>query len=288
MNSSYDEVLQTSTSTWRFQRLELVLEFSRKSIVPLNIPLHCVRWIAALFSMCPLLDSAHVFFRDSRINSDLEVLLRAFPPEPFEHGLDYDEMYSDDGQMAALYRDVHGERHWISSLDLPRVESAELTQKRADYIRDCAELGMAMCAKLVGGLEEDAPSASSSDAHDAELRALGGAGRRLSTADLEIRGLKRQVGAMTDEISSARSREERLRLELERVRAERAEQELATQAQGRRYEESIAALEGELAAARKRAASQEELRAQIVADRPLNPLPKMRFTKAAREPGGQG
>ena len=281
MNSSYDEVLQTSTSTWRFQRLELVLEFSRKSIVPLNIPLYCVRWIAAVFSVCPPMDSAHIFFRDSRINSDLEVLLRAFPPEPLEQDLDYDKMYSDDERMAALYRDVHGERHWISSLDLPTVEGAELTQKRADYIRDCAELGMAMCAKLVGGLEEDAPSASSSDAHDAELRVLGGAGRRLSTADLEIRGLKRQL-------SSARASEEQLRGELARVRAESAEQELATQAQGRRYEASIAALEGELAAARKRAASQEELRVQMVAYRSLKPLPQMRLTKAAREPGGQG
>ncbi len=234
MNSSYDEVLHASTSTWRFQRLELVLEFSRKKIVPLNIPVLCIRSIVA---MLPRFHSLYTFWNDSWINSDLNRLLKAFPLTP--NVLDYDDMHSDDDKMAALFNDIHGERSWITSLnhqlEAHPVAEENLVTQRADFIRDCAELAMAMCDKMVHSRKKE-------DAHTSDLQALEGAGRQhLSTTDLEICGLKKQfaseISATRDEVRSARAREQQLEAELANIRAQNEKLERALLSERRQHSE---------------------------------------------------
>ncbi len=55
------------------------------------------------------------FWNDSDINSDFETLLKAFPEnnvgeDSQKNWSDYDDIYSSDKKMAALFRDIHGER----------------------------------------------------------------------------------------------------------------------------------------------------------------------------------
>jgi hypothetical protein len=242
MNSSYDEVLRASTSTWRFQRLELVLEFSRKKIAPFNIPMLCIRLFVAILWRWLYLDSLYKFLNDSSINSDLNRFLKAFSNDS---SLDYDDMYRDDGKMAALFNDIHGERPWISSFEHHKDQHAEklLVTQKADFVRDCAELVMAMCDKL-------ADSQKKEDAHDAELRAVDGAGRHLNATDLEIRRLKKQLSS---EISSVKGD----------VRVLMAE--------CRQHTEAIAAIKGQLAETKTR----------------MLPLPRIRHDRSTALLGGQ-
>ena len=164
MNSSYDEVLRQSTSTWIFQRVELVLEFSRKQItpVPLNIILIFFHWLKRLFYVpcswicwCP---------EKHAQTSDLEQLKEFFGEKIIR---DFSDMYTDDKKMASLYHDIYGEYFWVQkvfnrankeeststragtiSSDLANEE--ESTTTKADYMRGCAELVTAMCAKRMG------------------------------------------------------------------------------------------------------------------------------------------
>jgi hypothetical protein len=258
MNSSYNEVLQASTSTWRFQRLELVLEFSKKQIVPFHIPMLCMHVIAVRLSKLFCLDSLYTFLNDSTINSDLQRLLRAFPQEYPKEGLDYDDMYSDDETMAGLFNDIHGEQSWISWFEQQKDENtgiSHIVTHKADFTRDCAELVMAMLVKLVDRQKEE-------DAHDAELHALEGAGRHLSTIKLEVCRLKKQLGSdisfmkgeilrlsqVIEKMCSSRTNEEQLERELEETRAEKKKQEQLLLAKCQQHTEIIAALKSKLTA----------------------------------------
>jgi hypothetical protein len=181
MNSLYNEILQTSTSTWRFQRLELVLEFSRKSIVPFNCTIFIIWMIkAAIFFLGTLsmfrskCDRIHNFLNYSDINSDLERLLKAFQVRPEEESQekssDYDDVYRNDAKMAALFRDIHGERFFISSYDSVHEAELQTQTRKADFIRDCADLAMAMCAKMVDSQKKERVWAAENGAEAAKIQ----------------------------------------------------------------------------------------------------------------------
>ena len=147
MNSSYDEVLQQSMSTWIFQRVELVLEFSRKQItpVPFNIILIFFQVLKQLFR----LSCSRARWCSVQIiqKSDLDQLQDCFGGE---HLSDFADMHHNDQQMASLYHDVYGEYSWVRDLfekgNIANTSSCVNTEK-ADYMRSCAEIVTVMCAK---------------------------------------------------------------------------------------------------------------------------------------------
>ncbi len=150
MNSSYDEVLRQSTSTWIFQRVELVLEFSRKQItpVPLNIIPTLLLALKLLFVLpCSWIRRCPAQSSEYKHKSDLEQL-----QECFGNGVaDFVDMYRDDDQMASLYHDLYGEYCWVRN-HFEKGANEEKTShesrtKKADYMRSCAELVKDMCSK---------------------------------------------------------------------------------------------------------------------------------------------
>jgi hypothetical protein len=73
MNSSYNEVLQRSRRAWKFQRLELVLEFTQENlhVHPLSIPRNLYVIVSAVFgcwrpavALLPQLEAWDEFYRD--------------------------------------------------------------------------------------------------------------------------------------------------------------------------------------------------------------------------------
>jgi hypothetical protein len=84
MNSSYNEVLQRSRRAWKFQRLELVLEFTQD-----NLHVHPLSILRSLYVL-------------------LGAMLGRWRPAaarlpPLEA---WDEFYRDDNNMAALHEEV--------------------------------------------------------------------------------------------------------------------------------------------------------------------------------------
>ncbi len=145
MNSSYDEVLRKSTSTWIFQRMELVLEFSRKQITP--VPFNIVHIVLQVFkSTCSC--RANWCSLQFTQQSDLERLKECFGTNTVP---EFSEMYNSDKKMASLYHDIYGEFVSVRNCFEKRTDvhydlESEHT-KRADYMRSCAELSTAMCTK---------------------------------------------------------------------------------------------------------------------------------------------
>jgi hypothetical protein len=194
MNSCYKEVLKEATTAWRFQRLELVLEFSRRQTrpLPLNAP------IGILSTVYMLLLAASAARWPPEKESNLDRLQRAFreearreerrrdsrcPPAGRRDQWDFANMYANDTLMAALFFDLFAEHHLLSSLDLEPREGAEPSEDpriraRADYVRDCAELAISRfrkwCAleQAVGGghLDEPWPRAVDDRAPSPEVR----------------------------------------------------------------------------------------------------------------------
>ena len=121
MNSSYNEVLHLSRMAWRFQRLQLVLEYSQHNqhIHPLSIPVNLYE-IAKVF--CPKQQHKRFPFFDS-----------------------WDEFYNSDECMASLHEEVYREPQWL--IDRNRPDSAE-DKFKAEYMRRCTDLVNAMSAQL--------------------------------------------------------------------------------------------------------------------------------------------
>ena len=121
MNSSYNEVLHLSRMAWRFQRLQLVLEYSQHNqhIHPLSIPVNLYE-IAKVF--CPKQQHKRFPFFDS-----------------------WDEFYNSDECMASLHEEVYREPQWL--IDCNKPDSAEKDVK-AEYMRRCTDLVNAMSAQL--------------------------------------------------------------------------------------------------------------------------------------------
>ena len=121
MNSSYDEVLHLSRMAWRFQRLQLVLEYSQNNqhIHPLSIPVNLYE-IAKAF--CPKQQQKRFAFFDS-----------------------WDEFYNCEKCMASLHEEVYREPQWL--IDRNRPDSAE-DKFKAEYMRRCTDLVNAMSAQL--------------------------------------------------------------------------------------------------------------------------------------------
>ncbi len=157
MNSSYDEVLKKSTSTWIFQRIELVLEFSRKQITPVPFNLVDIVFQVLKSMFCRTCSCWPCWCSDQfPQQTDLEILQKCFGTNTVP---EYSEMYKNDKQMASLYHDIYGEFFSAQKYFEKSTESTTCTdvhsdddleseeKKRADYMRSCAELVTAMCTK---------------------------------------------------------------------------------------------------------------------------------------------
>ncbi len=132
MTKSYDSILGSSTRAWKFQRMELVLQYSRSSA-----------WIHPISVVAEPVVAGVLNYLGSKWTARSGSLAKMLNDVPFDQRkMEWESFYDSDKCMAAMHQEVFHE----AMLDLaPSGESHE--RLRAQYMRRCADLVVRMTAK---------------------------------------------------------------------------------------------------------------------------------------------
>jgi hypothetical protein len=151
MTKSYDSVLGSSTRAWKFQRMELVLQYSRSSpwpqpifavaevitIITMGVLRACEwnSWAVRSGSLAKVREDIKKVGEDSdKIDVDSEVWIN------------WEAFYGNDKCMAAMHQEVFHEAS--PGLTHRGPKDADVPRK-AEYMRRCSDLAQRMTAKWI-------------------------------------------------------------------------------------------------------------------------------------------
>jgi hypothetical protein len=156
MTKSYDSVLGSSTRAWKYQRMELVLQYCRSSAWPhpisvvaelvvsgvlnaLALARHESNWTARSGSLAKMLND---------VPRDARDFYRSDEPQ-------WEAFYNSDTCMAAMHQEVfHEAVPALTHREQGSPARAARLHQRAEYMRLCADLAERMTAKWVSKQSE--------------------------------------------------------------------------------------------------------------------------------------
>ncbi len=159
MTQSYDSLLRSSTRAWKFQRMELVLQYSSGSVWPHPFSvvaepivegiLHAIGGGWAARATSGSLKKMRIDLKAGTRNSE------QIWASLYKNGkLEWEAFYKDDSCMAAMHQEVFHEvlpvlarRESPPPPPPPRDSDCNRLCQQANYMRKCADLVVRMTAK---------------------------------------------------------------------------------------------------------------------------------------------